>query len=89
VQRPAGKKSKSSFRGEGSEKTVIFIYKYVYLYYFGIEMESKNITLRVNADLYDKYREFCKKKGLLISRQVEIMMENKLSRDKSLKVKNG
>ena len=41
-------------------------------------MESKNITLRVNSELYDKYREFCKKKGLLISRQVEIMMEEQL-----------
>jgi len=41
-------------------------------------MESKNITLRVNSDLYDKYRELCKKKGLLISRQVEIMMEEQL-----------
>ena len=44
----------------------------------GVEMESKNITLRVNSELYDKYREFCKKKGLLISRKVEIMMEEQL-----------
>jgi len=41
-------------------------------------MESKNITLRVNSKLYDKYREFCKKKGLLVSRQVEIMMEQQM-----------
>lgn len=41
-------------------------------------MVSKNITLRVNSQLYDKYKEFCKKKGLLISRQVEIMMEEQL-----------
>ncbi|MBU0459762.1 MAG: hypothetical protein KJ771_03055 [Nanoarchaeota archaeon] len=41
-------------------------------------MESKNVTLRVNSELYDKYREFCKKKGLLMSRQVEIMMEEQL-----------
>ncbi len=41
-------------------------------------MQSKNITLRVNADLYNNYRELCKKKGLLISRQVEIMMEEQL-----------
>jgi len=41
-------------------------------------MQSKNITLRVNSELYDKYREFCKKKGLLMSRQVEIMMEEQL-----------
>lgn len=46
-------------------------------------MESKNITLRVNTELYDKYREFCKKKGLLISRQVEIMMEEQLRNNKN------
>ncbi len=44
----------------------------------GVKMQSKNITLRVNSELYDKYREFCKKKGLLMSRQVEIMMEEQL-----------
>lgn len=44
-------------------------------------MKSKNITLRVNSDLYDKYKEFCKKKGLLISRQVEIMMEEQLKEE--------
>lgn len=44
----------------------------------GVEMESKNITLRVNSELYNKYRELCKKKGLLMSRQVEIMMEEQL-----------
>jgi len=48
------------------------------LYQKGVNMESKNITLRVNSRLYDKYKEFCKKKGLLISRQVEIMMEGHL-----------
>jgi hypothetical protein len=41
-------------------------------------MESKNITLRVNSELYDKYRELCKKKGLLVSRQVEIMIEKQI-----------
>lgn len=41
-------------------------------------MESKNITLRVNSELYDKYRNFCKEKGLLVSRQVEIMMEKQM-----------
>lgn len=43
-----------------------------------VKMESKNITLRVNSKLYDKYRELCKKKGLLVSRQVEIMMEERI-----------
>ena len=41
-------------------------------------MDTKNITLKVNSDLYDKYREYCKKKGLIVSRQFEIMIENQL-----------
>lgn len=45
-------------------------------------MQSKNITLRVKSDLYEKYKEFCKNKGLLISRQVEIMMEGQLKKEK-------
>lgn len=45
------------------------------------KMQSKNITLRVNSELYEKYREFCKKKGILISRQVEIMMEEQFKEE--------
>ena len=41
-------------------------------------MDTKNVTLRVNSKLYEKYRAFCKKKGLLVSRQVEIMMEEQM-----------
>ena len=41
-------------------------------------MESKNITLRVNSKLYTEYKELCKKKGLLLSRQFEILMESQL-----------
>ena len=44
-------------------------------------MDSKNITLRVDSKLYDNYREFCKKKGLLVSRQVEIMMEEQMKKE--------
>lgn len=44
-------------------------------------MASKNVTLSVNAELYDRYREFCKKKGLLISRQFEIMMEKQMDEE--------
>jgi len=41
-------------------------------------MESKNITLRVNSELYNNYKLMCKKKGLLLSRQFEILMEKQL-----------
>lgn len=60
------------------------LYIYIHLCIFvsrGVKMQSKNITLRVNSELYTKYREFCKKKGLLISRQVEIMMEEQLKKE--------
>ncbi|MCA9497198.1 MAG: hypothetical protein KC589_09715 [Nanoarchaeota archaeon] len=40
--------------------------------------ETKNVTLKLNSGIYDKYREFCKEKGLLASRQVEIFMENQM-----------
>ena len=43
--------------------------------------ETKNVTLKLNSDIYDKYREFCKEKGLLASRQVEIFMENQMRGD--------
>ena len=38
-------------------------------------MKTKNITLKVNAELYDKYRELCKKEGWIVSRQFEKCME--------------
>lgn len=41
-------------------------------------MPAKNITLNVDEKLYDKYREFCKKKGWIISRKFEIMMEEQM-----------
>lgn len=41
-------------------------------------MGTKNITLKVNSELYDKYREHCKKEGWVISRQFEKLMESHL-----------
>ena len=29
--------------------------------------KTKNITLKVNAELYEKFRKYCKEKGLTIS----------------------
>ena len=43
-------------------------------------MTSKNITLRVNSELYEQYKLFSKKKGWLISRQFEIMMEEQMKK---------
>ena len=54
------------------------IYKYVQLCVYRESMNSKNITLKVKSNIYDDYREYCKKKGLIVSRQFEILMEKEL-----------
>lgn len=41
-------------------------------------MKKKNITLKVETKLYDDYRKFCKIKGLIVSRQFELLMEETL-----------
>lgn len=41
-------------------------------------MSSINVTLKLNPELYEAYRSYCKKKGLFVSQQVEIMMEEKV-----------
>jgi len=58
------------------------IYKYVQIFPLGEDnMATKNITLKVNSELYSKYRQYCKKRGLIISRQFEIAMEKQLTTD--------
>ena len=44
-------------------------------------MTKKNATLSVDLNLYENYINFCKKKGLVASRQFEIMMEKQLKKD--------
>ena len=38
-------------------------------------MSKKNVTLSVDMNLYENYVNYCKKKGLVVSRQFELMME--------------
>jgi antitoxin component of RelBE/YafQ-DinJ toxin-antitoxin module len=45
-------------------------------------MASKNITLKVDEKVYDSYKEYCKKKGLVMSRQFEIFVEEQLKKGK-------
>jgi len=44
-------------------------------------MVTQNVTLRVNSELYGVYRSYCKKKGLRVSQQFEIMMEETVGPD--------
>ena len=45
-------------------------------------MDTKNITLKVNSKLYDDYRDFCKRKGWIISRQFELFVEEQLKEER-------
>jgi len=46
-------------------------------------MTSKRITLSVDAEVYEKYREYCERKGLIISKQIENFMREELKNIKS------
>jgi len=41
-------------------------------------MPNKRITLSVDAKIYEKYKEYCDRKGLIISKQIENFMRNEL-----------
>ena len=42
------------------------------------KMPLKNVTLNINEDSYNNYREFCKEKGWIIFRPFEIMGEEQM-----------
>jgi phage/plasmid-associated DNA primase len=44
--------------------------------------DKKNVTLHLNSKLYDKYSEYCKKEGIVLSRQIEKFIELELIRGK-------
>ena len=43
--------------------------------------EKKNVTLYLNSIIYEKYTRFCKKEGLMLSRQIEKFIEEELDKN--------
>ena len=41
-------------------------------------MARKNVTLSLDEKTYEKYREFCKKNAVALSRSIEVFMEDKI-----------
>lgn len=39
---------------------------------------KKRITLSVDAEIYDKYRDYCEEKGIILSKQVELFIKKEL-----------
>jgi len=43
-------------------------------------MNNKRIILSVDTEIYEKYKKYYDKKGLIISKQIENFMGNELKR---------
>lgn len=44
-------------------------------------MVQKNVTLSLDEETYEKYKDFCKKNAVALSRSIEVFMEEKLKRE--------
>lgn len=44
-------------------------------------MTQKNVTLSLNKNTYDKYKEFCRKNAVALSRSIEVFMEEKIKKE--------
>ncbi|PIU72134.1 hypothetical protein COY26_03405 [Candidatus Woesearchaeota archaeon CG_4_10_14_0_2_um_filter_33_10] len=47
----------------------------------GEEKDKKNVTLHLNSKLYDEYSEYCKKEGIVLSRQIEKFIQKELEKN--------
>ena len=43
--------------------------------------DKKNVTLHLNSKLYKNYSEYCKKEGIILSRQIEKFIEKELGKN--------
>ena len=61
------------------------LYSIIYLHLYSNEvshMVQKNVTLSLDANIYDNYKEFCKKNAIALSRSIEVFMEEKTKKEK-------
>ena len=44
-------------------------------------MAKKIISLNIDVEIYSKYSKRCKERGIIISKQVELFMKERLEKD--------
>ena len=44
-------------------------------------MAQKNVTLSLDEGIYEKYREYCKKNAVALSRSIEVFMEERVKKE--------
>jgi len=50
---------------------------------------KKNVTLRIDSEIYDVYRDYCKENAVMLSRKVEIFMKKELENNKKTNQSEG
>ncbi|MBL7148294.1 MAG: hypothetical protein ISS82_05705 [Nanoarchaeota archaeon] len=45
-------------------------------------MTQKNVTLSLDDNIYERYKEFCRKNAIALSRSIEVFMEEKIKKEK-------
>jgi len=45
-------------------------------------MVQKNVTLSLDEETYEDYKDFCKKNAIALSRSIEVFMEEKMKEEK-------
>jgi len=48
-----------------------------------MNMTNRRMTLSVDTEVYEKYKEYCEERGLIISKQIENIMRDELKNIKS------
>ena len=52
-----------------------------YFYYRGVEMPSKSVTLKIDSEVYNEYRKFCKEGSLIVFKQIEKLIKGELRKN--------
>jgi len=43
---------------------------------------KKKVTLSIDSDIYDSYREYCEENAIMLSKKVELFMKRELEDEK-------
>ena len=54
---------------------------FTFVFIWGERMAQKNVTLSLDEETYEKYKEFCKKNAVALSRSIEVFMEDKTTKE--------
>ena len=48
----------------------------------GVIMAQKNVTLSLDENIYEDYKEFCRVNAIALSRSIDVFMKKRMDNDK-------